>query len=287
MLLIAPRLGLTAPVLAGVSEGSLDLGIGHLPESAWPDQGGTDVLEAHDVTFFAHIDQLHAGDLIRLIAPCRQWSYLVTTHAVIGQGTPLPAAAAPTLFLVTCWPTNALFFTRQRYVVSARLTAVTTTSRIPTGTVHEPAAPVAGLPASLRSAELSVDTFGVPLGRLAVAGAVNPDWRQSAGPLRASAAATTVFDAALLTLREGRVEWWHILAPSVPIGETGALRSDPYPGYQSPLEITVDALGSNVTGVSLQADVTVSGTAYRLTVDESVRSDVLHISNWILMPTGG
>jgi sortase (surface protein transpeptidase) len=83
------------------------------------------VLEAHDVTFFANIPRLRAGDTITITAPCRSWTYTVGGAAVQAE-YPVANQPEPTLVLITCYPGDALFRTNQRYVLTASLTRIAT-----------------------------------------------------------------------------------------------------------------------------------------------------------------
>ena len=77
------------------------------------------MLEAHDVSYFVNINQLKTGDLIRYSTPCFTYVFSVQNHQVVQQGSPVYNTPTPSITLVTCWPTNALLFTPQRYLVTA------------------------------------------------------------------------------------------------------------------------------------------------------------------------
>jgi sortase A len=283
MLLTIPRIGVVAPVLAGTSERVLGVGVGHLTGSRWPDQGGTDVLEAHDVTFFTGLTRLRAGDRVYLDAPCRTWVYRVSAGRVVPQGTPVAAGPTPRLVLVTCWPTDALFYTTQRYLVTTTLVRSSdTASRLPTVTGFP--APKLRLPAALHGVDLSVDTLGIPLGRLHIAGTPSAAWRGSGAPLQASAAGVRLFDAALVLLRRGWPNLWPRLAPGGSASAAGPLRGQPYPVFEVPVDVTVAAQGDRVTGIHLESQVAVAGEPYRLRVTEAARAGWLVISRWSVTP---
>jgi LPXTG-site transpeptidase (sortase) family protein len=118
-LLVIPAIGLTAPVEDGTDDAQLNVAVGHVPASVWPGTNGNAVLEAHDVSYFVNIAQLKPGDTISYETPCTTYTYAVQGHQVIKQGSPVYNTPSPTLSLVTCWPTNALWFTPDRYMVTA------------------------------------------------------------------------------------------------------------------------------------------------------------------------
>ncbi|MHB1928635.1 MAG: class D sortase [Acidimicrobiales bacterium] len=283
MLLTAPTIGLDAPVNATSSESALNTGVGHLPTSAWPDQGGTVVLEAHDVTFFANLSKLHAGSTITLQAPCRTWTYRVSSANVVVAGTPVPATSAPTLVLVTCWPTNALYFTDHRYVVTAQLAAAETARSVIAAPVSY-RVPSYTLPAGVSAEAVSVSTIGVPEGTLEVSSRLTPALRASAATLEATHAATTVFDTGLVAAEDGQAAWWDLEAPGIPFAESAALR-DAHITWESPLQISLSGTDTTFTAAHLEDQVNVGGVAYHLHVDLGVQRGRWVIIAWS-MPNG-
>ncbi|WP_276961685.1 class D sortase, partial [Ferrimicrobium acidiphilum] len=123
-ILSIPSLGVHAPVENGASTTVLSDAVGHDPASAWPNDSGTSVLFAHDVTWFSGIDGLVPGSKVMFQDSCWTYTYAVVAHRVVPQATELLTQAQPTLYLVTCWPTNALFYTPDRYVIQTRLVGV-------------------------------------------------------------------------------------------------------------------------------------------------------------------
>ena len=136
-----PSLGLSAPVFEGVDDPQLDIGVGHVPASSWPGFTGTDVLSAHDVTWFSHIDRLSVGNSISMVTLRHTFDYTVVSHSVVNAGSPIFQSTHGRLVLVTCYPLNALFITPQRYLVEATLIAVTNE-----GTVMDPTSTASPLP---------------------------------------------------------------------------------------------------------------------------------------------
>lgn len=280
MVLTIPRIGVTAPVLAGTADRELDVAVGHLDSSAWPDSRGTTVLEAHDVTFFANLDHVRPGDRIGLTAPCRNWSYAVTSARVVPAGTPITNTLEPSLVLVTCWPTDALFYTDQRFVVTARLSAAGTASRVLPQATQRPVVRPA-LPRAFRGRRLSVDLAGIPLGRLHLSAQFAPSWRQSAQAFAASQAATALLTVAMLSAREHHADWWHTIAPRVP-WSTGQLLAE-HPVWTSQVDVTVRGGGATVAGAALQGDIRLGNDGqrrgFRVTVTTTVSGGVMTITS--------
>lgn len=278
MVLTIPTLNLTAPVLPGVSDSVLDGAVGHLSTSRWPDQGGTDVLEAHDVTFFSHLDQLHVGGVITLLAPCRYWTYRVTSTRVVAAGSPVTNNPSPTLVLVTCWPVNALFFTPQRYLVTAALTSAGTAGpTLPTPQTHSVPSPT--VPAGLTSKQVSPDSVGVELGRLTTATTLGPNYAQSAQALQAADSADRTFDGAVLALRRYRKDWWNQVAPTIamPTGNAAlAVRRH----WNAQVNITIIGSDGTVSGAALSTEVLVGSAPRQLEVEEASSHGRLVITSW-------
>src|ERR1035437_4869429 len=116
-----PTLGLSAPVEQGTDDAELSVAAGHAPASAWPGEHGTAVVLAHDVSYFVHLGHLKVGDLVTYRNQCRKLTFQVTGKQIVNAGVAVYNSPTPTLLLDTCWPTNALFFTSQRLLVTAAL----------------------------------------------------------------------------------------------------------------------------------------------------------------------
>lgn len=282
-----PSLGVTAPVLAGTGNAQLDRGVGHLTASAWPDQAGVVVLEAHDVTFFSALDKLAPGARLTIDAPCHTWSYAVHRTDVVAKGSPIPATA-PGLVLVTCWPTNALYYTSHRFVVTADLVSVA--GGPPGATPAAAALPVVrpSLPSALASQDLSLDRVRLPVGTLTEAPTIAADVRQSGSALAAADAVERLMVASLLTASEQRQAWWSALAPTVPYSNLGPLRGALPARWQSSVNLSLQGSGQTITGASA------SGTAwlpevgatrlYRITMTASIADNRMRIDTWSVQP---
>lgn len=282
-LLEAPALGLVAPVEEGTSDAVLQDAVGHVRASAWPGRHGTTVFAAHDVTWFSRIDRLKAGDVIRYVTQCRAYVYRVTSHRVVNAGYPVYRTNVPRIILDTCYPLDALFPTPTRYLVYARLTSITQASpRQPL----LPRPPLLAVPAppALAAQGLGLRHNEAPLGRLHVAGSPLPVWSQSSRPLEVEAAALATYFGAVRSAGQAQRQWWHTLAPSVPVRAAGGLWRGEIAGYNSHLDVTLRVAGNCPTGATLAATVTTSGSArpgtYHLTVTEALSG------NGMLVVTG-
>ena len=270
-LLEIPALGLVAPVLQGTDDKVLSYAVGHVPASVWPGDQGTTVLSAHDVTWFSQIDSLKTGAQVRYVTPCRTFVYVVTSHQVVRAGSPVYNTSAGRIVLDTCYPLNALYITPFRYLVYAGLAETAPT--VPVRTPAVPAPLTILVPAALAAQGLSLQQNYAPLGTLTLAGAPSAAWRQANAPLQDEATALTAYFGILRSAEQGEWDWWARLAPAVPVSAAADITGGQISGYLSRLRITLLARGSQVTGATLAATVTVTGPrpgTYDLTVTETV-----------------
>lgn len=288
-----PRTGLRTAVLEGADRATLDRAVGHLPGSRWPDQGGTTVLEGHDITYFNELDKLRRGDTVEVQGACRTWTYRVTGGKVVRKGHPVRHSAKPELKLVTCWPIGALFPSDQRYVVTARLVREKATTARSAPAARPAAWPrvVPALPPGTRADDFTPDRVGMYLGKLTVSRDLDEAYRHGSHPLRVSAASVRVVGAALRALSEDRPDWWQTVAPGVPL-PTGIT---PHTGvtWVGQVPVEVEGYGERPTGARISAEVELGGERYRLTVRTRIDrtadtggASVVRIKAWHLEPLG-
>jgi sortase A len=124
-----PRIGLNMVVVQGTDESSLKKGPGHYIPSALPGQGHLIYVAGHRTTYlapFAHIDAIRDGDVIRFELPYGTFTYRAVRHYIVRSDdvAVLGDTAHELLRLQACHPR---FFATHRYIVDARLVAVTPT----------------------------------------------------------------------------------------------------------------------------------------------------------------
>lgn len=207
-----PAIGLTAPVLAGLSNQVLDVAVGHDPATVWPGARGESVLLAHDVSYFSALDRVRPGDTVIWTLGCERALFRVTAGVVTRPGVTLPAPPSGYgLALITCWPTNALFWTPERYLVTARLIARRRLGRPaadrppPLLRLRVPAPP------ALVAQGLSLARSGVLVGRLTVRGTPTRAFREGPQPLAVANAALRDYAAAAKAAAAGNRSWWRSL----------------------------------------------------------------------------
>lgn len=254
-----PTLGLTAPVVDGLADSVLDVAVGHDPSTPWPGAVGESVLEAHDVSFFSHIDQLTPGQDITWEAGCSESTFRVSGTAVMQPGEPIPTPSSGTgMALVTCWPTDALWWTSKRYVVTADLVSTTLVVDPAQWPTPSRAAFVVPTAPGLAAGGLGLQTNPVALGTLSLAGTPSPTWASSPAPLSAANAALEEYVAARRSVDAHNVAWWASIAtPGLAMPAAWSETGD--------LSVTVHVTGSKVNTVTLASgsstlELSVSGS---------------------------
>jgi LPXTG-site transpeptidase (sortase) family protein len=294
-----PSIKVTAPVEEGTGDDVLAVAVGHAPGYPWPGQPGTSVLLAHDVSYFADVGHLVPGDHLTYRSGCTTTDFTVTGHQVVPAGSQPPSLPGDALVLDTCWPTNALWFTPDRYLVEAvatgvqqHLAAAAPAHRARGGattTTTAPPAPVnytTPAPPALVAQGLTLTTNSAPMGTLTTTGSPAPAFIQSPQPLNLVAAALTAYFGGLHAEAQGQGAWWNALAPGVappaPLG--GASVS----GYDDRLNVAETVAGTTATAVTLTSALTLTGGPapgpYTERVTEAVSRGVVTLTGWQLTP---
>ena len=117
-----PRLHLSAIVLEGSDDRTLDRGVGRVSQTADPGQSGNVVLGGHRDTFFRPLRGIRTGDEIRVTTPAGRFRYRVDWTRVVDpkETDVLQATSAPSLTLVTCYPFRYIGSAPERFIVRAR-----------------------------------------------------------------------------------------------------------------------------------------------------------------------
>ena len=277
-----PSLGVTAPVEQGTDDAELNVAVGHADATPFPGDPGTAVLLAHDVSYFAHIDQLQKGDVIEYQTGCTQHIFDVVGHTIVQAGAAIPQQQGTGLVLDTCWPTDALWYTPNRYLVEAQEVSVETAKSATSPPQTWQTGYVSSAPAALVAQGLTLQDNEVPLGTLTITGTPSQAWASSPAPLAVEAAGLASYFGGLKAADQKQSSWWSELAPGVtmPAPLDGAYVS----GHDSSLDITITAAGNTPTAVTLTSEITLSGGPdpgeYSETVTEAIHGLTVVISDW-------
>ncbi len=283
-ILVMPTLDVQAPIEEGVDDAVLNVAVGHAPGTPQPGEQGTSVLLAHDVSYFARIDELKPGEEVDVEWPCVTDQFRVTGHQVVQAGAPVPQQAGASLVLDTCWPTNALWYTPQRYLVMLSESGIETGKHGQTGAQQaQPAVNyTTPAPPELVAQGIDLGHNEAPMGTMQFGGSPSAAWAQSPAPLSVEAAALDTYFGALHSAAQKRSDWWSVLAPGVsaPPQVWGAWIS----GHNAPLDVTISAANNTPQSVELDTTVTFSGGSapgeYRQKVIETVHGTDLVVTSW-------
>lgn len=283
-LLEIPDLGVVAPVEQGMGDAQLAVAVGHNPDSVWPGQRGNAVLYAHDVSYFTSIPNLKNGDEVTFVTPCTTYTFAVTSHAIVKQGAPLYNTSTAAVTLVTCWPTNALWFTPDRYLVTATEIAKRATGPGAHSYAKASQPPTVPVPAPLAAQGVTLGTYDLPMGTFSLRGNPSRAWAQSTAPLLVEGSAIEAFIAGFRALAEGRLDWWAKIAPGVP--PPSPLVDAGSPSYESPTDVTEQTVRTKVVSVTITDTVVIGGGnrpgRYAVTAREAVVGHTLTVTSWAM-----
>ena len=119
--LLAPRLGISRPVLEGSVGQAMAFGLAHVGGTARPGQDDNVVLAGHRDSWAGFMAGLQPGDLLVVEFAGGQRSYRVRDTAVVHQSATevLAQQGSALLTLITCHPFGGLIPTADRFVVTA------------------------------------------------------------------------------------------------------------------------------------------------------------------------
>jgi sortase A len=243
-----PALSLTAPVLQGMTDAVLAVAAGHDPASPWPGSTGESVIESHDVSYFSQISKLKNGDDVVWIDHCTELHFKVIGHEVVSPGALIEAPAGNRgLALITCYPTDALFFTPDRFVLLTTLVSAGK-AKVTPGPVHV-VTPQVKVPAppDLVAQGLGLANSGVLVGYLHVTGSPSAGWVQGPASLDLEALALESYIGAEKAIVQHNTTWWKDLATS------GLAMPTSVWSNSADTDVTEDIAGNTVISVTLSS----------------------------------
>jgi LPXTG-site transpeptidase (sortase) family protein len=301
-MLTIPAIGLKAPVEEGTDDAELNVAAGHAPASVWPGAAGSAVFLAHDVSYFVHLNSLQPRDLIYYQDQCSTVAFRVSGQKIVNAGDPVYNSTTPTVILDTCWPTNALFYTTQRLLVSAdedlsapplAARATSTSGRrrphVPLTRPTTPKLPAADMvgysvpaPPALVAQGLTLSQNEAPMGTMTLTGDPSSAWEESPGPLALTSAGLQAYFGGIHAAEQTRNDWWAAVGPGVTM--PAPLANAQITGHDSPLDIAINSVGGVPQSITMTSDVTVSGGSapgsYHLAVTGGVRGSTVTITSW-------
>ncbi|WP_262372468.1 class D sortase [Sutcliffiella horikoshii] len=116
-----PVLDVSIPVFHGVSEEELVKGVGHVPGTLLPGDGGNIVLSGHRDTVFRRLKELEVGDKVMFGFDGGWYTYKIGRIRVVDKEDTSVVVPRPreVLTITTCYPFTFIGRAPQRYVVEA------------------------------------------------------------------------------------------------------------------------------------------------------------------------
>lgn len=117
-----PRLHLSAMVREGIDEDTLQLAVGHIPDTALPGETGNVAVAGHRDTFFRRLRELRPKDEIRFSTSSGDFKYQVESLVILEPDNlgVLAASSENVLTMVTCYPFSYVGAAPQRFIVRAK-----------------------------------------------------------------------------------------------------------------------------------------------------------------------
>ncbi|WP_187443800.1 sortase [Sutcliffiella horikoshii] len=118
-----PVLEVGIPVFHGVTEGELGKGVGHVPGTSLPGDGGNIVLSGHRDTVFRRLEEVEVGDkvMVGLDGGDGLFIYKVSKIRVVDKEDTSVVVPRPreVLTITTCYPFTFIGSAPERYVLEA------------------------------------------------------------------------------------------------------------------------------------------------------------------------
>lgn len=120
-LLEIPRLGFSEIVMHGDDEDTLNLAIGHLPDTPLPWQPGNSALAGHRDGRFRPLKDIKVGDRITIATRQGNLHYVLRRTKIVSPSdlSVLAPTATRTLTLITCYPFSYVGRAPQRFILHA------------------------------------------------------------------------------------------------------------------------------------------------------------------------
>ncbi|MFD1738603.1 class D sortase [Bacillus salitolerans] len=121
-ILSLPSLAANLPIVAGIDEDALDVGVGHYPGTALPTENDQIVLSGHRDTVFRRLGDLDIGEEVILQLEEGKFSYKITKTKIVDKDDRtiiIPTYPTEELVLITCYPFHMIGNAPKRYIVYA------------------------------------------------------------------------------------------------------------------------------------------------------------------------
>lgn len=119
--LAIPRLKFSEAIAEGDDDDTLDVSIGHLPDTPLPWHPGNSVVAAHRDMQFRALEGVRVGDRLQLRTPRGEFAYIVRDLIITSPDdvSVLKPSDKRLLTLITCYPFRYIGHAPQRFIVVA------------------------------------------------------------------------------------------------------------------------------------------------------------------------
>jgi sortase A len=116
-----PRLRLSTPVVSGDDDKTLQVAVGHLPDTPRPWEPGNSAMAAHRDGLFRPLKNIRVGDSLRVRTTHGNLEYRVRDIKIVTPDdlSVLEQTPADTLTLITCYPFHYIGAAPKRFIVHA------------------------------------------------------------------------------------------------------------------------------------------------------------------------
>jgi sortase A len=116
-----PRLNIESVVMPGDDDKTLDVAVGHLPDTPKPWEPGNSAVAAHRDGLFRPLKNIKVGDDMRLRTAHGEFTYRVRELKIVSPKdlSVLKPTGTNTLTLITCYPFNFVGNAPKRFIVRA------------------------------------------------------------------------------------------------------------------------------------------------------------------------
>jgi sortase A len=116
-----PKIHVEVPVLEGTDDLSLNRGVGHVANTAYPGEDGNIAIAGHRDGFFRGLKDIGLGDTLEMVTSGRTETYVIDRIAIVDPSdlSVLQPRAHASLTLITCYPFYFVGSAPKRYVVQA------------------------------------------------------------------------------------------------------------------------------------------------------------------------
>jgi sortase A len=116
-----PKIHVEVPVLEGTDDLTLNRGVGHVADTAYPGENGNMAIAGHRDGFFRGLKDIALGDTLEMVTSGRTETYVIDRIVIVDPSdvSVLQPRVHASLTLITCYPFYFVGSAPKRYIVQA------------------------------------------------------------------------------------------------------------------------------------------------------------------------